>query len=131
MAFSGFPNVILILFHSKNPSKLTFSLLPSTPNPLTPRPYPPSLALFIYVVIFLLYLLSKRFEHQESIIIIHNVCLHHSPSVAVCSVDVHPKVQQELDYVVVSRAHGVVQGGDALVIGRARVLHLEMNERPR
>lgn len=50
-----------------------------------------------------------------------------SPSVAVCGVDVHAEIQQELDYVVMPRTHCIVQGCDALVIGSARVLHLENN----
>lgn len=48
-----------------------------------------------------------------------------SPSVAVGSVDVHAKVQQELDYVVVSGTDGVVQRCDALVVGSAGILHLK------
>lgn len=48
-----------------------------------------------------------------------------SPSITVSSIDVHSKIQQELDYVVVSRAHCVVQGCDAFVIGSAGIFHLE------
>lgn len=50
-----------------------------------------------------------------------------SPAVAVGSVDVYSEVEQELDNVVVSGAHCVVQRGYALVIGRAGVLHLGKN----
>lgn len=48
-----------------------------------------------------------------------------SPSIAVGSVDVHAEIQQEFDYVVVSRADGVVQRRDALIVGSAGILHLE------
>lgn len=47
-----------------------------------------------------------------------------SPSIAVSSVDVDPKVEQELDDVVMSSTYSVVQGGDALVIGCAGILNL-------
>lgn len=47
-----------------------------------------------------------------------------SPAVAVGSVHVDPKVQQEPHDVVVAGTDGVVQGGDALVVGLAGVLHL-------
>ena len=47
-----------------------------------------------------------------------------SPSIAVSSVVVDPKVDQELDDVVMSSTYGVVQGGDALVIGCAGILNL-------
>lgn len=47
-----------------------------------------------------------------------------SPSIAVSSIDVNSKVEQELDDVVASSTYGVVKGGDALVIGRAGVLNL-------
>lgn len=52
-----------------------------------------------------------------------------SPSVAVCSIDVHTKIQQEFDYVVMSRTHCVVQGCDALIVWSARILHLEKNRK--
>lgn len=53
-----------------------------------------------------------------------------SPSITVCSIDIYTKIQQELDYVVMSSTHCIVQGGDALIIGSARILHLEKT-RPR
>lgn len=52
-------------------------------------------------------------------------CVIFSPSITVCSVDIYTKIQQELDYVVMSCAHGIVQRSDALVIGSAWILHLE------
>ena len=47
-----------------------------------------------------------------------------SPAVTVGSIHVDPKVQQEPHDVVVAGTDGVVQGGDALVVGLAGVLHL-------
>lgn len=47
------------------------------------------------------------------------------PAVAVGGVGVDAKLDQELDDVGVSGADGVVQRGDALVVGRAGVVHLQ------
>lgn len=52
-------------------------------------------------------------------------CVIISPPITVCSIDVYTKIQQELDYVVMSCTHCIVQGCDALIIGSARILHLE------
>ena len=48
-----------------------------------------------------------------------------SPAVTVSSVHVNPEVQQEPYDMVVPSTDGVVQGGDALVIGLTGVLHLQ------
>lgn len=55
-------------------------------------------------------------------------CVIISPPITVCSIDVYTKIQQELDYVVMSCTHCIVQGCDALVVGSARILHLEKNK---
>lgn len=47
-----------------------------------------------------------------------------SPSVAVRRVHVDAKVQQELDDVVMSCTHCVVQGCDSLIVGSAGIIHL-------
>lgn len=57
------------------------------------------------------------------------VCVDHvpqgpSPAITVGGIHIDPKVQQELHDVVVAGADGVVQWGDAFVIGLARVFHL-------
>ena len=46
------------------------------------------------------------------------------PAVAVSRVHVDPELHQELDDLRVAGAHGVVQGGDAFVVGLTGVLHL-------
>lgn len=68
-----------------------------------------------------------------------NHCHHHlalllletldSPSITVSSIDVHTKIQQELDYVMMPRTHGIVQRCDALVIGSAWILHLQKKKK--
>lgn len=55
-------------------------------------------------------------------------CKEISPPVAVSSIYVHTKLHQELHYLRVAGAHGVVERRDALVVGQARVLHLEGKE---
>lgn len=55
-------------------------------------------------------------------------CVIISPPITVCSIDVYTKIQQELDYVVMSCTHCIVQRCDALVVGSARILHLEKNK---
>lgn len=52
-------------------------------------------------------------------------CEEISPPVAVSSIYVHAKLHQELHDLRVAGAHGVVERRDALVVGQARVLHLE------
>lgn len=52
-----------------------------------------------------------------------------SPAVTVGGVHVDPEVQQEPHDVVVAGADGVMQGGDALVVGLAGVLHLRHGTR--
>ena len=47
-----------------------------------------------------------------------------SPSVAVLGVDVTSELHKELDNLKVSCANGIVEGGDALVVGGAWVAHL-------
>lgn len=47
-----------------------------------------------------------------------------SPAITICCIDINSKVKQELDNVVVTGAHCVVQGCDALVVRSAGVLHL-------
>lgn len=50
--------------------------------------------------------------------------MNNAPSVAVLRIDVAAELDEELDDLEVAGADGVVQGGDALVVGRARVGHL-------
>lgn len=48
-----------------------------------------------------------------------------SPAVAVRGVDIGPGRDEEVHDGVVGAADGVVQGGDALLVGLARVVHLD------
>lgn len=56
-------------------------------------------------------------------------CEEISPPITVSSIYVHTKLHQELHNLRVAGAHGVVERGDALVVGQARVLHLESKEK--
>lgn len=70
-----------------------------------------------------IYIYSKCESIQQQLM--QNLfCVIVSPSITVCSVNVYAKIQQELDYVVMSCTHGIMQGCDALIIGSARILHL-------
>lgn len=49
----------------------------------------------------------------------------HLPPIAVGGVSIDAKLDQELDDLGVSGANGVVQRGDALVVGCAGIVHLQ------
>ena len=47
-----------------------------------------------------------------------------SPSITVCCIYIYTKVQKELDYVLMSCTHCIVQGCNALIVGSAGIIHL-------
>lgn len=47
------------------------------------------------------------------------------PAVTVSSINVDAKLNQKLDDLCVSGAHGVVQSSDAFIVGLTGILHLQ------
>lgn len=48
----------------------------------------------------------------------------YAPAVAVWCADIGSRANQEIHYIVMAPADGIVKGSDAFIIGLARVVHL-------